>query len=249
MAKRVKTIVVVSDLQIPYHDEAAVNALIKFIRAYKPDEVVSVGDEIDFPMISRWEEGKGGEWNYDIGKHRDIAVRILERLNVSHISRSNHSDRLYNKIKSRAPGLLGLPELAIEKFLKLDELGIRYHHQPYELAPGWILVHGDEGNVQPTAGATALGLAKRAGASVVCGHTHRMGLTHWTQSWAGKGRTVWGLEVGHLMNLKHAKYIRAGLFTWQQGFAILHVDGNTVIPQLVPIIRNSFVVDGRMWRW
>ena len=29
------------------------------------------------------------------------------------------------------------------------------------------LSHGDEGNVQPTAGATALGLAKRAGMSVL----------------------------------------------------------------------------------
>jgi predicted phosphodiesterase len=244
-----KTIVVVSDLQSPYHDVGATNTLAKFIAAYKPDEVVSVGDEIDFPQISRWEEGYGGEWQYDIGKHRDTTVRLLESLRISHISRSNHSDRLYNKLKSNAPGLLGLPELAIEKFLKFDELGIQYHHRPYELAPNWILVHGDEGNIQPTAGATALGLAKRAGVSVVCGHTHRMGLTHWTQSWGNKSKTVWGLEVGHLMNLKHAKYIKAGLFTWQQGFAILHVDGKNVHPQLVPITNRSFVVDNKVWRW
>jgi len=51
------------------------------------------------------------------------------------------------------------------------------------------------------------------------------------------------------MNLKHAKYIKAGLFTWQQGFAILHVDGKTVTPQLVPIINRSFVVGGKAWRW
>jgi predicted phosphodiesterase len=245
----VKTIVVVSDLQAPYHDVGATTALAAFIKAYKPDEVVSVGDEIDFPQISRWEKGGAGEWAYDIGKHRDITVRLLESLKIKHISRSNHSDRLYNKIKYAAPGFLGLPELEIEKFLKLDQLGIEYHKQPYELAPNWILVHGDEGNVQPTAGSTALGLAKRAGASVVCGHTHRMGLTHWTQSWGGKSKTVWGLEVGHLMNLKHARYIKAGLFTWQQGFGILYVNGKTVTPHLVPIINKSFTVDGKTWQW
>jgi len=244
-----KKIVCISDLQSPWHDSAATDTIAKFIKAYKPDSVVSVGDEIDLPQISRWEEGREGEWKRDLGKHRDITVKLLEQLQIKHISRSNHSDRLYNKIVSRAPGLLGLPELTIEKFLKLDSLGITYHHQPYELAPNWILVHGDEGNVQPTAGSTALGLAKRAGVSVVCGHTHRMGLTHWTQSWAGKSKTVWGLEVGHLMNLKHAKYIKAGLFTWQQGFAILSVEGNTVIPQLVPIVNKSFIVDGKIWRW
>jgi len=51
------------------------------------------------------------------------------------------------------------------------------------------------------------------------------------------------------MNLKHARYIKAGLFTWQQGFAILYVDGKTVTPHLVPIIDKSFTVDGKTWRW
>ena len=248
MAK-MKSIVVISDLQAPYHDAEAVNAIKKFIYWYQPDTVVSVGDEIDLPQISRWEQGGEKEWECSLGWHRDTTVKLLKDLTVEHIIRSNHSDRLYNKIKSRAPGLLGLPELEIEKFLRLDELGITYHHQPYELAPNWILVHGDEGNVQPTAGATALGLAKRSGASVVCGHTHRMGLTHWTQSWAGKSKTVWGLEVGHLMNLKHARYIKAGLFTWQQGFGILHVDGKNVMPQMVPIVNKSFTVDGKVYKW
>ena len=97
-----KRIVIISDLQSPYHDVGATNTLAKFIKAYKPDEVVSVGDEIDFPQISRWEEGKGGEWAYDIGRHRDTTVKLLESLQIRHISRSNHSDRLYNKIKSKA---------------------------------------------------------------------------------------------------------------------------------------------------
>jgi len=244
-----KSIVVISDLQSPYHDVAATKAVAKFIKYYRPSNVVSVGDEIDLPQISRWEEGGEGEWQRDLGRHRDITVDLLAELQVDHIVRSNHSDRLYNKIKSKAPGFLGLPELEIEKFLKLDSLGITYHHEPYELAPNWLLMHGDEGNVQPTAGATALGLAKRSGMSVVCGHTHRMGLTHHTQGWAGKTKTIWGMEVGNLMDYKFARYIKAGLFTWNKGFGLLHVDGTTVMPQLVPIVNNSFTVDGKVWKW
>jgi predicted phosphodiesterase len=244
-----KSIVVISDLQSPYHDVAATKTIAKFIKHYRPTSVVSVGDEIDLPQISRWEEGGEGEWQRDLGRHRDITVDLLAELQVDHIVRSNHSDRLYNKIKSKAPGFLGLPELEIEKFLKLDSLGITYHHEPYELAPNWLLMHGDEGNVQPTAGATALGLAKRSGMSVVCGHTHRMGLTHHTQGWAGKTKTIWGMEVGNLMDYKFARYIKAGLFTWNKGFGLLHVDGTTVMPQLVPIVNNSFTVDGKVWKW
>jgi len=245
----VKKIVVVSDIQSPFHDVGAVNALKRFIYAYQPDRVVSVGDEIDFQSISRWSKGTELEWERSIGRDRDITVKILEDLTVDTIVRSNHSDRLYNKIRFSAPGFLGLPELEIEKFLHLDELGIDYYHEPVEIAPNWLLMHGDEGNVQPTAGATALGLAKRSGMSVVCGHTHRMGLLHYTQAWVNGSKAVWGMEVGHLMNEKHAKYIRGGLFTWQKGFGILHVDGKNVTPQIVPMIKNSFTFGGKVWRW
>jgi hypothetical protein len=51
------------------------------------------------------------------------------------------------------------------------------------------------------------------------------------------------------MDYRNSKSINAGLFTWQQGFGILHVDGKTVVPQLVPIVNNSFTVEGKTWRW
>ena len=165
-----KVIVCVSDLQVPYHDRKAVSVLARFIKSYKPDEVVSVGDEMDMQTISRWSKGTELEHEKSIGKDRDETYRVLESLKIKHMIRSNHTDRLFNTIKMRAPGLAGLPELELKNFLKLDDLGIIYHEKPYELAPNWLLLHGDEGNVQPTAGATALGLAKRAGMSVVCGH-------------------------------------------------------------------------------
>lgn len=244
-----KTIVCVSDLQVPYHDKRAVENLAKFIKAFKPDMVVSVGDEMDMQTISRWAKGTPLEYERSIGKDRDTTVSILEALQVDHMIRSNHTDRLFNTVMLRSPGLLGLPELNLETFLKLDELGITYHRKPFNLAPGWILLHGDEGSVNHTGGLTALGLAKKAGASVVCGHTHRLGLSHFTQSYmGGKAHTVWGLEVGNLMDSKHALYVKGGLFSWQQGFGILYIDGNTVTPSVIPINRDgSFYVHGKRW--
>lgn len=244
-----KTWVIVPDLQVPFQDKPAVAALSKFIKAYKPDGVACVGDEIDFQGISKWSKGTELEWESDIGKDRDETVEVLKRLQVTDIVRSNHRDRLYNKIRMSAPGLRHLPELQIGRFMKYAELGIKDHGEVMNIAPEWILVHGDQGNIQPTAGATALGLAKRSGQSVICGHTHRAGLTHYTTGIGGKTRTIWGMEVGHMMNLKEAKYIKAGLFTWTKSFALLHVDGNTVVPQLVPIVNDSFVVDGKIYKW
>ena len=244
-----KTIVCVSDLQIPYHDKRAVENLAKFIKAYKPTEVVSVGDEMDMQTISKWAKGTPLEYERSIGRDRDTTVRVLEALKVKHMIRSNHTDRLFNTVMMRAPGLLGLPELNLPQFLRLDDIGTTYHTKPYELAPNWLLMHGDEGSINPTGGLTALNLAKRTGKSVVCGHTHRMGLAHFTQAYGDSApKTIWGMEVGNLMKYRDAKYIKGGLFTWQQGFGILRVEGNVVTPQVIPIQKDgTFIVDGRVW--
>ena len=86
-----KTIVCVSDLQVPYHDKRAVANLAKFIKAFKPDEVVSVGDEMDMQTISKWAKGTPLEFERSIGRDRDETTRILESLQVKHMIRSNHT--------------------------------------------------------------------------------------------------------------------------------------------------------------
>ncbi len=62
--------VVVSDLQVPYHDEVAVKNLGAFIRAWKPHKVVTIGDEIDLPQISRWTEGTPGWYEQTLVRSR-----------------------------------------------------------------------------------------------------------------------------------------------------------------------------------
>jgi hypothetical protein len=114
----IKRIVVISDLQVPFHDKKAVKNVAQFIRKYKPDDVLCVGDEIDFQTISRWSTGRD-EWSGSIGRDRDETVRVLAELQVRHLARSNHGARLYNALSKRLPGLIGFPELTIEKFLHL----------------------------------------------------------------------------------------------------------------------------------
>lgn len=245
-----KRIVVISDLQVPYQSRPAVDAVARFIKAYKPDDVVCVGDEIDAPQISRWNKGLAGEFTRDLGKDRDETCRVLEHLQIRHIQRSNHTGRLLSYVKKYAPGLAGLPELSIEGFLRLADLGIEYHHKPYAVAPGWLMMHGDEGGLSQEPGKTALNLARKVGRSVVCGHTHRLGLQPFTESVNGRVTAQrWGFEVGNLMNLAKASYLMTGGANWQLGFGMLYVEGNNVTPRPVPIHRDgSFSVDGRVWK-
>jgi len=125
-----KRIVIVSDLQVPFHDRHAVKNLVSFISKFKPQEVVTIGDEIDFNTISKWAEGTPEAYEQTLGEDRDEAVQVLYDLQVTQMIRSNHTDRLYNQIMRKIPSFLSLPELRFEKFMQLDELGITFHKKP-----------------------------------------------------------------------------------------------------------------------
>lgn len=243
-----KKIVVISDLQVPYHDERAVRNVASFIKRFKPDQVITIGDEIDLPQISRWTEGTPGWFEQSLGAHRDATVEILWDLQVTDMIRSNHTDRLYNVIMKKIPAFLALPELKFEKFLKLDELGIKFHRKPLEFAPDWIAIHGDEGSVKPTPGLTALDAARKHGKSVVCGHTHRAGQSAFTEASGGVlGRVLRGVEVGNLMQFSKAGYMK-GTGNWQQAFAVFYVDKKTVTNTIVHIEKDgSFVFEGKRY--
>lgn len=241
--------VIVPDLQCPQHSPQHVASLANFIKQTKPAEVISVGDEADFTGISKWAHGTPLQFETNLHKEREATVEVLRQLKITQMVRSNHTDRLYNTLKMRVPEFRHLPELTLEKFLRLDELGITYHKQPTEIAPGWVLAHGDEGNLSQQGGMTALNLARRFGKNVVCGHTHRAGLTHHTTAVNGKTTgTLWGLEVGHMMDMRKATYLKGGYGNWQQAFGILYVDNKTVTPSLIPMRADgSFTVEGKLW--
>jgi hypothetical protein len=243
-----KKIVVISDLQVPYHDERAVRNVAAFIRKFKPDQVITIGDEIDLPQISRWTEGTPGWFEQSLGADRDATIEILWDLQVTDMIRSNHTDRLYNVIMKKIPAFLALPELKFEKFMKLDELGIKFHRKPLEFAPDWIAIHGDEGSVKPTPGLTALEAARRHGKNVVCGHTHRAGQSAFTEASGGVlGRVLRGVEVGNLMDFKKAGYTK-GVANWQQAFAVFYVDKKAVTNTIVHIEKDgSFVFEGKRY--
>ena len=243
-----KRIVIVSDLQIPFHDRVAVKNVAQFITKFKPHEVVTIGDEIDFNTISKWSEGTPEAYEQTLGDDRDEAVQVLYDLQVTTSIRSNHTDRLYNQIMRKIPSFLSLPELRFEKFMRFDELGITFHKKPYNIAPGWIAVHGDHTPIKSQGGLSALEAARRHGKSVISGHTHRAGRSSFSEASGGRiGRVLHGVEVGNLMDFSKASYTR-GSANWQQAFAIMYVDGKNVQVDLIYIEKDgTFVVSGKRY--
>ena len=236
-------VVVLSDLHIPYHDEAAVKRVVSFIKWYKPTQLWCVGDELDAPEPSRWNKGMAGEYATTLQDSIDMTYNVmadfrdaLGRTKPFIIQRSNHTDRIQTYIRKYAPAFNSLESLQIEKLLGYNDLNIQYLHRFKELLPGWVMAHGDEGRAIQVPGSTAMSLAKKLGKSVVCGHTHKLGLQHETTGLYGKNRTQFGLEVGHLMDIKQASYLTTGVANWQQGIGILVEKNRKVTPYAVPII-------------
>jgi predicted phosphodiesterase len=240
---------VISDLQIPYHHEQAVKNLIKLVKREKFDLVLNTGDELDMQSQSKWAKGTHLEYEGQLHADRSLAQDILYDLKTTDITRSNHTDRLYHTLVRGAPSLIGLPELDYPNFMDFSGLGIRFHKKPFEFYRGWVLVHGDEGSMNQNAGLTALGLAKKFGKSVVCGHTHRAGISAFTEGIGSQYRTLWGLEAGNVMDKKKASYLKAGSANWQMSVAVIETHGAHVSPMLVPINKDgSFTLYGKLYQ-
>jgi predicted phosphodiesterase len=251
-----KTIVVLPDMQIPYHDPRAVAAVRTFVEEYQPDELFCVGDEADSPEPSRWNKGMAGEFEGTLQKGLDKTTEIMVKFKEAlgdkpfHTMRSNHGDRIQNYVAKYAPALASLRDLEYSKLLRYSENGITYHDKFYQFAPGWVLAHGDEGRASKQPGGTALTLAKQIGASVVCGHTHKQGIQHEHTGFGGNiHHRLYGVEVGHFMDLKQAHYLGQTGANWQQGFTILYQRRGNVTPVTVPINGRSFVVEGQVYEF
>ena len=129
-----KRVVVLSDLQIPYQDNKTVDAVIDFVKYYKPDELWCVGDELDAPEPSRWNKGMAGEYASTLQQGIDDTKEIVSRFKKAlgrkpfYIQRSNHTDRIDTYIRKYAPAFSSLKSLEIEELLGYNFLGIIYLH-------------------------------------------------------------------------------------------------------------------------
>ncbi len=92
MRMTIKRIVILSDLQVPFEDVHVTRNIAKFLQTFKPDQTVTIGDEIDFQTISKWSEGTPQAYEQSLGDDRDRCVDLLWELGVTDCIRSNHTD-------------------------------------------------------------------------------------------------------------------------------------------------------------
>lgn len=252
MSSRPQTVVVLPDIQHPYEDKPFVNALVEFVKDFAPDTLGQIGDLIDAPEPSRWNKGMAGEFAPTLQRSIDGTFKLLKRFRDVHegpfwIKSGNHDERVAEYVRRYAPALTSLTSLHMPELLRLNEIDVKWEPNIFDVAPGWVAAHGHEGGLNRVSGSTAMGLARKFGKSVVCGHTHRVGLQHESTGYAGKLSTIAGLEVGHAMSVRKAGYLKGGTANWQQGFGILTTFKGVTHAQAVRVTNRSFAVDGSVY--
>jgi len=256
------------DHHAPRHNPELHVAVCAWLREFKPERGIILGDLLDFDQLSR--HRRTPEWTATVQDTIDSAYGILRAyIQASPETRwsmldGNHEDRLRNSILDHLSALFGVsqagaedqggrPVLSTPFLLRLDELGVEWESPDggYENAQikltselavrhGWIASKGS--------GSSALKTIDHLRYSIIIGHSHRQAIVHHTaHSIDGKPKTLLGCEAGTLATVEGGQgYATAP--DWQMGFATaqIYADDGTFKVDLATFVDGSLL--WRDWR-
>lgn len=239
----------ISDIHIPYQDERAVGAVVRFINKFNPDNIFINGDLIDCMDISSFDKPleKHPNLKEEIEEARFFLLKLRSaapRARIIYIF-GNHSYRLQSYISKNARELHGLKGLTLEeqlgcKDLDIDVVNNGTKENYYQYGKLWI---GHFDRVNKHSGMTAKNLLEDKGVSIIQGHTHRLGSSYKRDFDGQKG--AW--ESGCLCDL-NPKYVN--MPNWQHGLLVIHKDKKSDLFHVteIPIIDYKIVYGGKVYK-
>lgn len=218
--------IICGDLHVPYHDEKAVNVVLKLARKLKPDNIVLNGDVLDANSLSHFTKDpvEPEAFKSELDDACDIVSDFQRRSNVIWIE-GNHESRLGKYVNSNASELYGL--LSMEALIneRLDNPIEYVYTMPTESFLEWRpdLLIGHFRIARKYCCYTAKALVERFQISVIQGHTHRLG-QYGIRTYK---ENLYGYEGGCLCNLDPTYTLHPN---WEQGVLVFedHDDGWTV---------------------
>jgi predicted phosphodiesterase len=238
-------VLVLADLQVPFHDTRAIEAIRQYAADLQPGMIVFLGDILDFPTLttkftrSHTEPSKVLE---EIGQARDIILSFERLTDKVVFVEGNHEARLTTYVQERAPELEafmtpGSP-LNLEKLLDVPKME---YYGPYGSAfihKGFVFKHGDS--------VSKYGAEKELlmeGSSGMSGHLHRF-QTHMRTDRGGAHAWYCIGCLCHVSGPNQPPAVHKGLNrlqNWQQGFAVIHFAQDVFNVYPVVITNGKFV--------
>lgn len=228
------TILVASDVHIPFQDDDAVDAFLEYVRVTQPKAVILNGDILDMFMLSRFTKGEGRNPLEEISQCRALLASLRKLCPDSDIFYviGNHENRLEKYVLNKAPELASLVE-DVFTILKVEDFKIR-GCASVTVNDKVVFKHGTLlGN---KSGLSAIKEMENAYMSGCTGHTHR--LCKYIARKSGK-KFFW-VETGCLCSLNPEYMINPN---WQQGIARLDFKSGKVHNAKIIEIENGEVLE------
>lgn len=236
-------ILILSDIHIPYHDNTALTAALRYGKEQKINTIVINGDLLDFYQISKF---INLERRRSVAEELDIAKQFLGILNKEftnvpiYFLMGNHDNRLEMYLATHAPELLDVEEFKLAELLEAEAFNMtvlkdttRLKAGKLNITHGHILLRGFFAPVNP-----ARGTFLRAKASTLIGHTHKK--SEHTEN-TMNGKTISCYSTGCLCELLPT-YAPYPTNNYVHGFAHIIINKNKF-----PIVKNIQIVDGEIW--
>lgn len=271
-----KRAVILSDLQIPYADEKAVQVALEILRDAKPDKVVLVGDMLDLSAWSKYIQRP--EWatatQDAINKAHLLLQQIRKMAPTAEISvlEGNHDARMEKYALNNAQAAFGLkradqpdgwPVLSVPYLTAMDTLDIEYL-SGYPANRLWINqnLQVRHGNIARK-GNTAVAVAQEERISTIFGHIHRVETQMLTHNTYEGGKTIGAWSIGCLCDIMGSvPSVKGGVDlsgrpvpnaeNWQNGLAVVDYEDGDGAFNVQPVYINSFqnysaIVNGKKY--
>jgi predicted phosphodiesterase len=211
---------ILSDVHIPYHDEATVQAAIETAVKEKAVGVVLNGDILDCHELSDFDKEPGAPRYVE---ERDKAIQFFtwlrKRLPKALIvyKEGNHEERLGRYVIKRAPALFGLQCVTLPSLLELDGFGVEWVAGKRVIKIGHLsAIHGHELKGGITAPVNpARGFFLKCKESVIGGHHHQTS-EHHEPTLNGKQQAAWSTGCACGLNPPYMPINK-----WNLGFAMV----------------------------
>ena len=239
-----RSILVIPDTHVPYHDRDALALVYKVMRACKPDVTVLIGDFADFYAASHFPKSptRRQDLEYEVESVNLELDRIQALSKEVVYLEGNHEWRLERYLTQKAPELFGLVQC--KELFKIKKRGWRWIPYHDHALIGKVLFAHDLGHAGKWA---ALNTLAAAGECAVFGHTHR-GSVMYGGTVGGEHRVV--MNVGWLGDPLQVDYMhRAKTRDWQHGFGWIHMERSGLAwMSFCPIVKGQVAVEGRLFK-
>lgn len=236
-----KRCLILSDLHVPYHDEAAVAAAVAEGIDFGVDGVLLNGDICDFFGCSRWDrDPREVDLANEIEQTKALFAFFRDFFPDAEIvwKEGNHEERFAHYLWKKAPELLSVPNFDMASIFDLQKFNITLVGDKRPVMVGKLrCLHGHEypkGMTNPVN--QARGMFMRGLECALAGHGHRSS-EHAESTMAQNVITCWSTGC-----LCHLSPDYAPINKWNLGFALVEVDEEGAFE-----VQNKRIVHGKVW--